>query len=81
LSALTLIGTGDSVGWVWDYECDCGLSYRVSSVAGGARFWPANGGSSFSQHFLAAGDDCLKCRQTLSLANCAVRDARSRGDE
>ena len=79
LSELTLIGNG-SAGWVWDYRCDCGMDYRVRSVAGGAKFWPAVGLSSYSQSFVEARRDCVKCGQTLSIRDCTIRDARSLGE-
>jgi hypothetical protein len=73
MAAVTLLGGGaGSVGWVWDYQCDCGLDYRVRSVDGGATFWPRVGRSGFSQHSLAAGQDCLKCAKPLSLNQCSI---------
>ena len=77
MSALTLLGDGGSAGWVWDYRCDCGMEYRVRSVAGGAKFWPAIGRSGFSQAFVEASESCVKCGQTLSIDNCEIHDARA----
>jgi hypothetical protein len=81
VAALTLLGNGGSTGWIWDYRCDCEMDYRVRSVAGGAKFWPATAGSRFSQRFFEAGEPCVKCGQTLSINGCAIHDARSWGDD
>jgi hypothetical protein len=80
LSELTLIGNGGSTGWVWEYRCDCGLDYRVRSVAGGAKFWPAAGRSSYSENFVEAGRGCVTCGRTLSIHDCTIRDGRRLGE-
>jgi hypothetical protein len=80
LSQLTLIGNGGSTGWVWNYRCDCGLVYRVRSVAGGAKFWPAAGVPSYNQNFVEAGRGCVRCGQILSIRDCTIRDARRVGE-
>ena len=81
VSTLTLIGDGGGEGWVWDYRCDCGMDYRVRSVAGGAKFWPAVSGTRFSERFSHAGEGCVKCGQTLSIQDCEIHDARGWGDD
>jgi hypothetical protein len=81
VAALTLLGDGGSTGWIWDYRCDCGMDYRVKSVADGARFWPATSHSRFSQRSFEAGKQCVRCGQTLSIEGCAIHDARSRSGD
>ena len=78
MAALTLVGKAGTTDWVWDYECDCGLKYRVRAVGGGAHFWPAIGATSFSQRFVEAGAPCLKCGRRLTLGGngAAVESAQ-----
>ncbi len=64
---LTLVGNNDRLGWVWEYRCDCGQTYRVSAVESGTRFWPGNG-ARFSPHSLAVGSACPRCGAQLTLA-------------
>jgi hypothetical protein len=77
MAALTLVGKASTTDWVWDYECDCGLKYRVRAVGGGAHFWPANGAASFSRRFVEAGAPCVKCGQELTLEGCAFRNGEN----
>ena len=77
MAALTLLGSGSSAGWVWDYRCDCGLDYRVRSTTAGAIFWPA-AGTGFSVRSLEAGDDCIGCSKKLSLEGCTIHTTMGR---
>ena len=76
MAALTLVGNASQTDSIWDYECDCGLTYRVRAVAGGAHFWPANGAKSFSHHFFEVGAACVKCGQQLTLEGSTFEEVR-----
>lgn len=78
MAALTLVGKASQTDWIWDYECDCGLRYRVRAVGDGASFWPSNGARSFSHRSVEAGADCVKCGRQLTLEGCVVRDDADR---
>jgi hypothetical protein len=73
LAALTLVGKAGGTDWIWDYECDCGLTYRVRAVGSGAVFWASNGPGSFSHRFVYAGTECVKCGRQLTLEGCSFR--------
>lgn len=74
MAALRLVTKASTTDWVWDYQCDCGLEYRVRAVGGGAAFWPENGVRSFSHRSVEAGTACVKCGQQRTLEGCSFPD-------
>ena len=72
MPALTLLGRNRDQEWVWDYTCDCGSRYRVARLDGSTRFWPSNPSQGLSLRSRLPGEECVRCRRSLSIEGCVI---------